>query len=356
LDFWPDGGFAGVGPEINGHARTGFSFGGDLMLGVDLNDYFSAGLKTAFFDNFDTLSAFETLLFFRFYLPWLRLPKKTDGPFAQLEAGSVVFFERGYHENLEAFPAFSAGLSVGWRFNLGEHWYVEPATRAGYPHIWGFGVTVGIRFKTQRTVISEQKKEEEIEKQDEEFYSEIEPEQTNEIIEEIIEEEIEEPIIVEETEEETIEEIVEEKKEETDEGIKIIQDDDGNLRLQVFSIIFRADHADFTGLSDETVENNYATIRRVAELLDRYKDYRIIIEGHANPTTPEGPARERERYSLTRLSEQRALKVLEELGNMGISYARMNVLGAGFSKTIAPYNDYENVWKNRRVEFILIME
>jgi outer membrane protein OmpA-like peptidoglycan-associated protein len=339
IDFLPNGGFAGLGPEINEDSRAGISLGGILLFGIDLNDYFSLGLKTALFDNFDTLCSYETSLFFRYYLPGLHLPKSTDGPFVQAEAGGMVFFERGYHRFLEAFPAFSGGLSAGWRFTLGKRWYVEPAARFGYPHIWGLNVMAGFRFKTeQKIIVIEQKKEEEI-------------------IEQIIDEEkIEEPIY-EESEEEIPDEIIEETIEEIEEDeIKIVQDNDGNLRIQVFSIIFRADHADFNGLSDEIIENNYAAIKRVAELLTKYKNYRVIIEGHANPTKPEGPAREQERYSLTRLSEQRALKVLEELVALGVSYDRMTVLGAGFSGIIAPYNDYENVWKNRRVEFILIVE
>jgi len=294
----PKGGSAGISPEASGYSRKGVSFGGGLTLGIDLNDSFSAGLKTGFFDNFDTVSALETALFFRYYIPRLRI----DGLFAQLEAGSVVLFERGYHENLEAFPSFTGGLSAGWRFNFGEHWYVEPAARAGYPHIWGFSVTAGIRFGNQK----------------------------------IIKKEIKEGDAIDD--------------------MKITRDDDDNLRLQMFSIMFRNNQADFTGLSDETVKNNYETIKHVAEFLNKYKNYRIIIEGHANPTTPEGSARDRERNTIDRLSEQRALKVMEILGEFGVSSDRMSVSGAGFSRTLVPYNDNENNWKNRRVEIILIKE
>jgi outer membrane protein OmpA-like peptidoglycan-associated protein len=227
-----------------------------------------------------------------------------------LEAGSAVYLERGYQENPEVFPAFSGGLSAGWRFNLGGNWYVEPAARVGYPYIWGFGVTAGIKFKgtdgNQKTVAKEHKKE------------------------------IEEGDVIDD--------------------MKVVKGDDGNLRLQVFSIMFRNDQADFTGLSDETVKNNYETIKHVAELLNRYKNYRIIIEGHANPTTAEGRAREREKDIAIRLSEQRALKVMDILKEFGVSPDRMRVVGAGFSKMIAPYNDGENNWKNRRVEIILIRE
>jgi len=341
LDFGLDGVFAGIGPEVNGYSVTGFSLGGDLMLGIDLNDLFSAGLKAGYFDNFDTVNAFETALFFRYYLPWLHLPKSIDGPFAQLEAGSVFFFENDSNGNNEVIPSFIGGLSAGWRFNLGERWYVEPAVRVGYPHIWGFGVTAGLRFKKEKTVVYEHIKE----------TGRRNSVQLDEVRED------EDPID-EEPEEEIIIEIAEENPEEITEepgDVKIAQDS-GDLRPPSASVVFRANHADFTGLSDETLQNNYETIRRVAEFLNKHKDYMIVIEGHANPTTPEGRARERERHTLIRLSEKRALKVMEELGKLGVSYTRMTVSGEGSAKTVAPYNDKTDNWKNRRVEFIFITE
>jgi len=147
-EYAPDSGFMGIGPGVNGDARRGPSYGGIFALGINFNNQFSTGVKTSFFDNFKTVSAHETLLFFRHYF----LSKNSEGPFAQLEGGSVIFFERGYHQYLEAFPVFSGGLSVGWHFNLGEHWYLEPAARTGYPHIWGASITTGIRFKSKGKV------------------------------------------------------------------------------------------------------------------------------------------------------------------------------------------------------------
>jgi hypothetical protein len=142
----PDCGFLGIGPAMNGDTRHGISYGGVLLLGIDINNQFSAGLKTSFFDNLDTVSANETTLFLRYYFP---LSENVKGPFLQLEGGGVIFFERGYHEYLEAFPALSGGLSVGWRLNIGNYMYIEPAGRAGYPHIWGASITIGIRFKNK---------------------------------------------------------------------------------------------------------------------------------------------------------------------------------------------------------------
>jgi len=425
------GAFVGLGPEINGLSRSGVAIGGGISLGFDFSLFnnkadFSAGQRTSFYHNLDTISTLEVLGFFRYYLPWLHLPRKIDGPFVQAEAGCIVFFEDEIN-----LPVFSGGLSVGWRFlfprknNSSQIWYIEPAARVGYPHLWGVNVTVGIRFKSigenQKTIVDEQKNEQK-EKNDEQNITRIEDkteETNNEIINETIEENkieesdtnvldtnvsiieesnIEESIIeesiVEETEEETTIEIAKEENieesiieesivEETEEestieiakeeiivekiteeinkdefidGIKITRDTDGNIRLQVSPIVFPANSADFTGLSPETIENNYAVINSVAELLNKHQNYRIIIEGHANPTRAESAIRERERHSLIYLSGQRALKVLQELGNLGVSYSRMNVLEVGSKKTIVPYNDYENNWKNNRVEFILIQE
>jgi outer membrane protein OmpA-like peptidoglycan-associated protein len=306
-DFKPFSGFVGISPEINGYTREGFSLGGGLALGIDINNSFSTGLKAGFFDNLDTVSALETTLFFRYYFPFLRKPKNTDGLFVQLEAGSAFLFERGYSEKPEVFPAFSGGLSLGWRFNLGEHWYIEPAARGGYPHIWGGSITAGIKFKREggnKTAA--------------------------------IKEEIKEGDVIDD--------------------MKITSDEEGNLRLQVFSIMFRNNQADFTGLSEEIVKKNYEAIRHVAEFLNKYKNYRIIIEGHANPTKAEGRAREQEKDMLISMSELRAKKVMEILKEYGVDSGRMSVVGAGFSKTLAPYNDRENNWKNRRVEIILIKE
>jgi outer membrane protein OmpA-like peptidoglycan-associated protein len=37
----------------------------------------------------------------------------------------------------------------------------------------------------------------------------------------------------------------------------------------------------------------------------------------------------------------------------GIDASRMNVVGMGGTKTVAAYNDTDENWKNRRVEFLL---
>ncbi|MCL2763841.1 MAG: OmpA family protein [Treponema sp.] len=108
----------------------------------------------------------------------------------------------------------------------------------------------------------------------------------------------------------------------------------------------------FEGLANETAANNNDTLNRIAALLNMHTGYQIIIEGHSNATA--GIMNAQEEFRLRMLSEQRALTVLEELVRLSVSYSRMTIRGAGFSRMIVPYNDIDNIWINRRVEFILV--
>jgi outer membrane protein OmpA-like peptidoglycan-associated protein len=322
LDFYPPvGAFAGIGPEVNALTRSGASVGGGILSGFDLNPLFSVGQKTAFFHNTDTISALELLGIFRFYLPWLHLPRETDGPFVQAEAGCIVFFEFD-----EVFPAFSGGLSAGWRFNFPHNWYLEPSLRFGYPHIWGVGVMAGIQIKTEN--------------KGERIVEVIKEVEVIVEVEKIVEIEVEKIVEIEKV----VEKIIEVEKE-------IIEEEP---KVQVPSVIFRHDYADFAGLGSEVINHNLETLKQVAQLLEIYSGYDLIVEGHSNPTTPLGLTREREELSLIQLSEERARKIVDDLVLLGVDRSRLSYTGAGSSKPVAAYNDYSNVWKNRRVEFILV--
>ncbi|MDR0312399.1 MAG: OmpA family protein [Treponema sp.] len=132
--------------------------------------------------------------------------------------------------------------------------------------------------------------------------------------------------------------------------VLVIRDGD-MLRIQVPSITFRANHADFIDLPQERIDNNNRVLRRVAEILNRFRDYRITVEGHANPII--GTARE-ETQELQPLSQARANAVIDILVGYGVSRNRLNAVGRGGTITVANAQDPDNNWKNRRVEFILI--
>ncbi|MDR3123453.1 MAG: OmpA family protein [Treponema sp.] len=141
--------------------------------------------------------------------------------------------------------------------------------------------------------------------------------------------------------------------------ILVIRDGD-NLKIQVPSIIFRANQADFIGkdvdpeygLTQDQIDNNNRVLRRIAQSLNKFREYRVQVEGHANPTSRNPPPAEA-REDLN-LSERRARAVVDSLVGFGVSRGRLGSIGRGSSRPIILFDDHDNWWKNRRVEFILI--
>ena|GEM_PF-140607 len=141
---------------------------------------------------------------------------------------------------------------------------------------------------------------------------------------------------------------------------------EGNrIKMQVPSIIFRSDAADFktseelaampnwdgrtTGLDRRTLENNVKVLSRISEILKKFRDYNVTIEGNANNIS--GTAEEEEEVRL--LSEQRAKFVREWLIKDGVPASNLSAMGNGSKNPATPSSNLDDRWKNRRVEFIL---
>jgi hypothetical protein len=129
--------FMGLGIEGNANTREGAALGGGLTVGLDINDIFAAGAKFTLSSNMDTVTTLEPTAFFRYYF----LPLPLGALFLQAELGVSLFVEDG-----ETYPAFDAGLAVGWHFKVWEGLYLEPMFRGGYPFAWGVGLSIGYQF------------------------------------------------------------------------------------------------------------------------------------------------------------------------------------------------------------------
>jgi hypothetical protein len=143
-------------------------------------------------------------------------------------------------------------------------------------------------------------------------------------------------------------------------GVDVLVIRDGDrLKIQVPSIIFRANAADFkiiptdrNPLTQAQVDNNNRILRRIAQILNKFRDYQVQVEGHANPTSnPVPPA---EAAGDLKLSEARAQATVDYLVGFGVSRGRLSGTGKGSTQPIIRFQDRDNWWKNRRVEFILI--
>lgn len=144
--------------------------------------------------------------------------------------------------------------------------------------------------------------------------------------------------------------------------VLVIRDENGRLRMQVPSIVFRGDNADFNvqvlnadgsiktrGITQEQADNNQIVLKRISDILKKFNDYKVTVVGHANIVT----GTESEKQELTELSYQRAQYVKEQLVKLGISSSRLTVEGRGGDEPVADTTNPDVNWKNRRVEFIL---
>lgn len=137
------------------------------------------------------------------------------------------------------------------------------------------------------------------------------------------------------------------------------------VKIQVPSITFRSDAADFKtteelmqnpnydgktkGLDQKTLENNVKVLGRISEILKKFRDYNVQIEGNANNLS--GTQAEEDEVKL--LSEQRAQYVRDWLIKDGVSAANLKAVGNGSKNPATNSTALEDRWKNRRVEFIL---
>jgi outer membrane protein OmpA-like peptidoglycan-associated protein len=133
---------------------------------------------------------------------------------------------------------------------------------------------------------------------------------------------------------------------------------EGNqYRVQVPSIVFAPNSGGFEGLAADVIASNDWILKRIALVLNKFGTYQVKIEGHANITvgpTASAAARTRELRELQALSELRARTVVEYLANLGVDRRRMSYVGIGGSRPIVKFEDRDNWWKNRRVEFLLV--
>ena len=133
---------------------------------------------------------------------------------------------------------------------------------------------------------------------------------------------------------------------------------EGNrLKIIISSIVFAPNTADYVNnIEPAKAEKNKRTLQRLAEILNKYRAYNILIEGHAASEHFADAARARREQieELIPLSKARADAVRDGLYERGVRRGRITTVGLGGSRPLVPHSDLENRWKNRRVEFLLI--
>lgn len=123
----------------------------------------------------------------------------------------------------------------------------------------------------------------------------------------------------------------------------LVQRQDGLARIAFPNIHFAAESVDPLAVAPGEVRRNLDALRSLAEVLRRYPDREILVVGHAEAES-----------DPTTLSMERAEQVRRALMILGVAAERLRAVGRGAAEPLVPLDDDGNVWKNRRVEFILI--
>lgn len=131
--------------------------------------------------------------------------------------------------------------------------------------------------------------------------------------------------------------------------------DNGNVRIKRAPhklVINLDDRITFSSGSFELKKDSHKLLKKISNILDKYKDNHIYIEGHTDDI-PFRPTREiKDNWEL---SLKRSLSVLRHiLDTSKISPERISASGFGEHRPIVKNNSPENRVKNRRVDIVLM--
>ena len=137
--------------------------------------------------------------------------------------------------------------------------------------------------------------------------------------------------------------------------ILVIKTEDG-YRIRVSSIVFKGFTANYKDVPPNRAARNVATLDLLAKKLALFPDYDIKLQGYAVMINWENKAAGEleQKTILLPLSKDRAEAIKAALSERGVGVARLSTFGLGADDPVVPDSDYQNRWKNRRVEFYIV--
>ncbi|MCK5671874.1 MAG: gliding motility-associated C-terminal domain-containing protein, partial [Spirochaetales bacterium] len=128
---------------------------------------------------------------------------------------------------------------------------------------------------------------------------------------------------------------------------------DGKKYLSVPNIIFGAYKHTLASAGSDQLNGNNDSLDRVAAIYKKYPVYGLTLEGHALNIYLEGSREDREEKILFPLTERRASTVKDALVQRGIIESQITIEAFGGQFPIVSVTDKVQMWKNRRVEFVM---
>jgi outer membrane protein OmpA-like peptidoglycan-associated protein len=238
------------------------------------------------------------------YMRWnfLRLGKNENKKvdiFAQAGLGLISAYrgkindENVFDDVTRTRGSLLADAGIGITVPLTERWHIEAMGRGGYPHLFGASVTAGYKFPLPEKI-----------------------------------------------------------KYEKEEVVKTMQPNDIIKVIKITSIeyiIFGPDIGSYNvGIDRDAQQLNELILDQIAKDLKENSDYRVRLEGHANPLT----INHSEAEDLMALSALRSNTVAEQLKQRGVSDDQMVLIAYGGTRNATNEWDVRN--RNRRVELMVI--
>jgi hypothetical protein len=128
--------------ESNWFSIKNIAIGGGAALGY--GERVTFGLKVFYCDDINGVRTLELNFLLRLYL---FRGSSNSGLFFQFNGGPVIFAQDKDSLSVPSeIGTISTGISLGWRFLFGSHFFLEPAVRGGYPYAVGAGLSAGVRF------------------------------------------------------------------------------------------------------------------------------------------------------------------------------------------------------------------
>ena len=125
---------------------------------------------------------------------------------------------------------------------------------------------------------------------------------------------------------------------------------DKQWKIIVNTIYFDPDRATFEKISEAQRQENFDTIESITKQIAEHGEVEVLVEGYANNVSNTERENKLELIPLSRLRAQTIMKLLIE---NGLDEEILSYEGNGGKNPIARWEDRENWWKNRRVEFIV---
>jgi hypothetical protein len=126
-------------------------------------------------------------------------------------------------------------------------------------------------------------------------------------------------------------------------------------RIQSSRIFFKPFTDDYRDVAPEIARQNMARLDALAAKLEKFRDYRVKLVGHAVMVYWNDPERGKieQQEVLIPLSQARAKAVEEAMVSRGLTASMFSSDGVGAADQIVPDSNYKDRWQNRRVAFFL---